>query len=182
MACKYFVAIEMRKLLVLIGFLTTVVFVGNAQDVVNEGLKKKLTKLVEDIEVVKPNASDPVALNADMVWSDDKSQLGVVIKANIFPSWNIYAFVPSTQPFIATEPELELPKGITPIGEWKKPAPQLYEQRVLIYKGQIVFSRFFKVEGVLTEKDTLSTGLYYQACDANMCFPPRSKAKKLVCK
>ncbi|WP_163410256.1 protein-disulfide reductase DsbD domain-containing protein [Flavobacterium ajazii] len=142
---------------------------------------KKVQKAAASLSVEKPQNSDPVSVNSQLIWNKDKSRLAVIIKANILSGWHIYAYVPADQPYIKTDIVLELPEGITPLEEWTKPSAYPYEDNIFIYEGEIVFTRIFTVNN--PEKDAVITvGLFYQTCDLRQCLPPRNKTKELKLK
>lgn len=144
-----------------------------AQDLIS-----KVEQVSNDIKVGAPNPMDPLALNATIVWSNDKSQLAVVIKATLLEGWHIYAYVPETQPYINTELRLELPKGISSIGDWEMPYNTPYEKGIYVYEETLVFVQYCTVNS-FNEEAIISAGLYYQTCDQHKCFPPTTKTKRL---
>lgn len=104
-----------------------------------EKINSDLEMMVEmeqmDLATSKPTALDPLRLNAKVVWSEDKAQLAIVMKANLLQNWQIYAFASDKSAYITTELKLELPEGLSPIGEWQKPKAKYYSDEVTIYKG-----------------------------------------------
>jgi len=126
----------------------------------------------------QPHEMDPLALNASIIWSEDKSQLAIVMKVNLLKGWHIYAYVPETQPYIASELKLTLPDGITAISKWKKPYNSPYEKGIFIYEGNFVFVQYCSVANY-KKGDVISSGLYYQTCDIHKCFPPETKTEQL---
>ncbi|MCL5246145.1 protein-disulfide reductase DsbD N-terminal domain-containing protein [Cellulophaga sp. 20_2_10] len=125
-----------------------------------------------------PNHMDPLSLNATVVWSKDKTQLAVLLKAELLEGWHTYAYVPETQPYIETKIELELPKGITKIKDWEEPYSEAYSDGIYVYKEELVFVQYCAVAKDAT-LDKVITGLYYQTCDIRKCFPPVTKVKEL---
>ena len=141
-------------------------------------LKAKITTAASELEIFEPSNLDPVSLNGTIVWSADKSQFAIIMKANILETWHIYAYVPSTQPFISSELNLELPEGVTKIGGWEKPNFEPYQDGIYVYKGELVFVQYCLVDkGVRAHP--ISCGLYYQSCDPFKCFPPKTKTLDL---
>ena len=169
----------MNKTLIVFLFFISVVNFGWAQkSTVLPGFKQNVEAFANKLEAFECNELDPLSLNASIVWSKDKSQLAIVMKANLLYGWHIYAYVPKTQPYITSELELELPKGITPIGDWIKPLDEAYDGGVYIYHGQLIFIQYCTVNSY-NNGDTITSGLYYQTCDLNKCYPPETKSRVL---
>lgn len=141
-------------------------------------LKEKIEKASIELKTSLTNYMDPVSINATLVWSDNKKQLAVVMKASIEDQWHIYAYVPETQPYITSKLKLELPKGITAIGDWELPYSEPYDDGIYVYHGTPVFVRYCSVENYAMAS-TIKCGLYYQTCDLRKCFPPETKSKTL---
>lgn len=152
---------------------------GQTQEVVvSPALKQKVKKAAMELHVYEPNPMDPLSLNATMVWSEDKSQVAVIMKALLLDGWHIYAHVPSTQPYIASELQLELPEGVSAIGTWETPSYEAYDNAIYVYSGELIFVRYCSVKNN-KEISLIKTGLYYQSCDLYKCFPPKTKTKDL---
>ncbi|RKR05099.1 disulfide bond corrector protein DsbC [Flavobacterium sp. 90] len=149
-----------------------------AQKQPDTGFTKKVEKAASALKVKSPVISDPVSLNAQVVWNDNKSQVAVVIKVKVLPGWHIYAYVPKNQPYIQSKMVLELPKGVTPLSEWTKPNSYPYEDNIFVYEGQMLFTRYFSVKDLGTGAK-ISAGLFYQTCDIRQCLPPNTKVKEL---
>ena len=67
------------------------------KEMVLPGLKQKVESIKTNLKALECNELDPLSLNATIVWSDDKSQLAILMKANLLPGWHIYAYVPAEQ-------------------------------------------------------------------------------------
>ncbi|MCK0131651.1 protein-disulfide reductase DsbD N-terminal domain-containing protein [Flavobacteriaceae bacterium F08102] len=155
---------------------------GWAQSIeVSPELKQKIEKAGANLHLDKTHAMDPVAVNATLVWSDDKSQVAVVMKASVEIGWHIYAYVPETAPYITTELKLELPKGVTAIGEWKTPKSKPYDEGIYVYEDEVVFVQYCTVDAFANEAK-ITSGMYYQTCDIHKCFPPVTKSIDLPLK
>ncbi len=151
----------------------------NAQKLtIKPDLKQKVETAAKNLTTGETNALDPVALNAQVVWSADHSQLAIVMKVNIESQWHIYAYVPKTKPYVTSQLKLDLPQGILPINTWVKPASTPYSDGIYTYKGENIFVQYCKV-GQFKDNTYITCGLYYQTCDAYKCFPPNEKYKKL---
>ena len=89
---------------------------------------------------------------------------------DISEGWHIYGDMPETSPFPATEVKLELPDGITAVGEWKLPEAQVNpdSSQLPIYTGAVTFVR----ELVVTKPALVEIEVSFQACDENnVCLP-----------
>jgi hypothetical protein len=78
--------------------------------------------------------------------------------------------MPEDSPYPATELKLDLPDGITAVGEWKLPVGQVdpYGPELPIYTGAVTFVR----ELVVTKPAPVEIEVSFQACDANnVCLP-----------
>nr|WP_315242271.1 protein-disulfide reductase DsbD domain-containing protein [uncultured Flavobacterium sp.] len=139
---------------------------------------KKVEKAAVGLKVKDPAVSDPVSVDAQVVWNSSKTQAAVIVKAKILPGWHIYAYVPKSQPYIQYKMMLDLPKGLTPLVEWTKPNSFPYEDNIFVYRGQIVFTRYFSAKD-LTSGAKITAGLSYQTCDIRQCLPPNTKVKEL---
>ena len=125
---------------------------------------------------------DPLALNARLVWSEKKDQVAIVMKVSMLTDWHVYATVSRKSPFIPTEIKLTLPEeGLTPLGEWEKPYAERYNEQASIYRGdELYFIRYYQANKNLKLEGKAKCGLYYQACDPNKCFPPKTKMVDLT--
>lgn len=139
---------------------------------------KKVEKAALALKVKDPIVSDPVSVDTQIIWNSNKTQAAVVVKAKILAGWHIYAYVPKTQPYIQYKMVLDLPKGVTALAEWTKPNSFPYEDNIFVYKGQIVFTRYFSVKD-LGAGAKITAGLSYQTCDIRQCLPPNTKVKEL---
>ncbi len=149
-----------------------------SQKHISEKFSKTVDKAVKALNVKSPPVSDPVSVNTTLVYNDDKSQLAVIVKAKILQGWHIYAYVPKTEPYIQYKMILDAPKTLTALTEWSKPGSYPYEDNVFVYKGEVVFTRYYSVKGV-TPGSKISAGLAYQTCDIRQCLPPNTKVKEL---
>lgn len=160
-----------------IAFLICFINIGWAQKVtIQADLKAEVETVSFELYTDPTNPMDPVSVNSTLVWSKDKRQVAVVLKADISEGWHIYAYVPETQPYITSQLELVLPEGITPIGDWDLPLSEPYDDDIYIYHNTCIFVQYCQVEKV-DKGSELSSGLFYQTCDAKKCFPPKTKSK-----
>lgn len=144
---------------------------------VYSSLKENAEKAGIELVNHETNPMEPVSVGATLVWSDDKTQIAIVMKASIEFDWHIYAYVSETQPYTATKLKLDLPKGISTIGEWDLPYSEPYDDGVYVYYGEPVFIQYCAV-GRYAENSKIICGIYYQTCDRHKCFPPETKTKE----
>jgi len=163
----------------LVGFLvcfTSVVWSQTPQ--VSPELKQKVQVAASKLTTTETHAMDPVAVNATLVWSADKTQVAVVMKGAIEVGWHIYAYVPETEPYIATDLRLELPKGVSALGDWVLPTSKPYENGIYVYEDEVLFVQYCTVDTTIGNV-SIKSGLYYQTCDIHKCFPPTTKSIEL---
>lgn len=168
------------KGLILLSILLILQFGWSQNPVISSELKQKVAVTATKLKAIDCHDLDPLSLNATIVWSQDKTQLAVIMKVNLLHGWHIYSYVPKSQPYITSELQLNLPDGISKIGEWIKPLDEPYNDGVYIYHGELVFIQYCKVNSL--NHDILTCGIYYQTCDLNKCYPPEEKQKNLKLK
>ncbi|HEX9828475.1 MAG TPA: protein-disulfide reductase DsbD domain-containing protein [Flavobacteriaceae bacterium] len=151
------------------------------QQDVDVKFKELVSAAAKDIAVAEPDFRNPVSVKSHLQWNSDKTLLAVMIKAKIMFGWHIYALVPKTQPYIQSKLILELPNGLTPMGDWELPAAFPYEQGNYTYQGEVVFIRYVKKQQPEITENIIA-GLYYQTCDIKQCLPPRKETTELQLK
>lgn len=172
---------KMRKI-IKVSFITVCLFITSltfSQNRIDAGFKQVVSEASDKLWVSQPDMSDPVTVNAELVWSNNREQLAVVMKVRVLENWHIYAYVPGSQPYITTELKLSVPDGVTPVDKWEKPGAYPSADGVYIYEGSLVFVHYFSVDKPVKEKQ-IETGLYYQTCDLKQCLPPQIKMRKLT--
>ncbi|MGV3528080.1 MAG: hypothetical protein ACO1OO_04225 [Flavisolibacter sp.] len=147
---------------------------GFSQDKIKGELRQKAEETGAVLSVPTPDYRSPVSLNATTVWSRDKKQLAVILKAAMLEGWHIYAHVPDDQPYIQSELRLRVPDSLTPLEKWELPVPYPYADGIFVYKGSSVFIRYFSVKDPL-QAQFLEVGLYYQTCNLSECLPPEEE-------
>ena len=85
------------------------------QKPLDKSFVKKVEKTAIAFKVKEPLASDPVSVDAKLVWNGNKTQAAVIVKAKLLDGWHIYAYVPNTQPYIQYKMVLEVPKSVIPV-------------------------------------------------------------------
>ena len=140
---------------------------------ISETFKQKVAESASKLKAFECYDLDPLSLNATIVWSEDKTQLAVIMKVNLLHGWHIYSYVPKTQPYITSEFQLNLPDGISKIENWIKPLDEPYDDGVYIYHGELIFVHYCQVNNI--SDGDITCGIYYQTCDLNKCYPPEEK-------
>ncbi len=164
----------MKNSICMILLLLTVQFGWSQKIEILPGLIEKVETVSNELHIDDPNPMNPLALNATIVWSDDRTQLAIVMKAILLEQWHIYAYVPDTQPYIESEVRLELPDGIVPIKDWEEPNSIPYDDGIYIYEDECIFVQYCSVNS-FKKGDKIISELYYQTCDIHKCFPPETK-------
>jgi hypothetical protein len=160
-------------------YLLFVIHSAFSQEKVKDDLRKKAQEAAKGLGVLAPDMRSPVSVNAKAIWSDDKKQLAVILKVEVLDNWHIYAHVPPDQPYIESELRLSAPEGLTALEKWETPVPYPYEDGIFVYKGSLLFIRYFSVKKAVENK-TVEVGLYYQTCDIRQCLPPELEMVKLI--
>ena len=138
-------------------------------------LDVKIMEGTRQMACPQPDEGNPVTLKAQLVNEGDS--IAVIVKASMAEGWHIYAYVPSTLPYIAIENILQLPEGIRAVGTWKKtePTASAMDPGVLMYGRQAVFiHKAVKLPGAKPD-GVIKAGLYYQTCDLRQCLPPEEQ-------
>lgn len=175
----------MRNSNILRAFIIVIVWIAIGKthaQTIDESLELMVSVAKQELNAPPPSQFDPLALNAKLVWSENREQVAVVMKVSLLTDWHVYAAVSRKSPFIATKVKLILPdEGFTPLGEWEEPIAESYDEEASVYKGEeLFFVRYFEVDKDSKADDKLKCGLYYQACDPNKCFPPKTKMVDLI--
>lgn len=165
----------MRKI-IKISFITVCILVSSltfSQNQIDPGFRQLVNDAASKLGISQSDMSDPVTVNAAVVWNKTKDKIAVIVKASILEGWHIYAFVPQTQPYIQYKMELKLPEGVEPITDWEVPAPFPYEDGIFVFREELIFTRFFEIQQ--DSRGEIFAGLFYQTCDIKQCLPPQSK-------
>lgn len=139
--------------------------------------KKAFNEASSKLKLDEPTHAEPVSIGATLLEGNNNDEKEVLIKTKIMDGYHIYAFVPKGEAYIKTEQGMEIPSGVQLVGEWKKTAPSSYpgKEGILIYKGESEFKQAIKLGKNLPAGSVVKCWLYYQCCDANICFPPKKK-------
>jgi hypothetical protein len=169
---------EVRNILLVLAMVLSFSALAQEKEIPSE-LISRVEQVADQLELVSPNQENPVSVKSQLVWSEARDQFAVIIKAKTFTKWHIYAYASENSPFITTKVKFENPEGTVAMGEWNTPDPKPYTDGVYIYEGDLLFTRYFKVEEGFDESQVLKAGLYYQACDPYQCLPPRTQLFEL---
>lgn len=151
----------------------------NAQDATTS-FSKQIATAAYSLQCKPPVETDPVSINAVLVKDNNSDSAAVIIKAELYPGWHIYAYVPPDKPYITTEQLLHLPQGVKAVGQWQKSPPQTLETDagVFVYEVEAIFTQKMLVPK--GSSGTIEAGLSYQTCDIHQCMPPVEKTVKLA--
>jgi DsbC/DsbD-like thiol-disulfide interchange protein len=141
-------------------------------------LDAKIRERAKQMICPVPDESDPVTLNAQCV--NDRDSIAIIVKVTIAPGWHIYAYVPSSQPYIAIDQILQLPENIKATGEWVKTEAETSsdDPGVLVYENEAVFiHKAVKLSQGST--GVIRAGLYFQTCNLRQCLPPKERTFEL---
>nr|WP_320120424.1 protein-disulfide reductase DsbD domain-containing protein [uncultured Marinifilum sp.] len=138
-------------------------------------------KAVASVELEEPTHENPVSVGAVILDGEKEGEKVVTIKTKIMDGYHIYAYVPAGEAYIKTEQGIELPEDVELVGKWKKSAPAPYpgKDKLLIYKGENTFKQVIKLGENTENSGSIKCWLYYQCCDASICFPPKKKEFEL---
>ncbi len=104
------------------------------------------------------------------------SEFRVALVAQIKAGYHIQAPKPP-EGFIATEFEVEAPKGFSVERIWYPPTEvkEVLGQKLPLYDGTQTFAALIRTDkSAKLGKSTLALKLRYQACDDKTCYPPRT--------
>lgn len=113
--------------------------------------------------------ANPVAATATLLDRGDGRQ-EIVLKLVIRPGYHLYSYVASSEAFIPTTVDVELPAGYRKIGLLSQPPSTPYNASGTtgLYTGTIVFAQAFAGSGPGEARVKLS----FQCCDDAVCLPP----------
>jgi DsbC/DsbD-like thiol-disulfide interchange protein len=139
----------------------------------------KIREATNHLNCSQADEHEPVTLNAQLVIEGDS--IAIIVKVILAPGWHIYAYVPSTLPYIAIDQIIHLPPNLKAVGEWEKSEPETSsdDPGVLIYQNKAVFIHKAVRRSHAMEAGVIKAGLYYQTCNLRQCLPPKEKIVEL---
>lgn len=143
------------------------------------GFDARIAAAAKQLTCFPPDEQNPVSLNAQLVSEGDS--IAIILKVSMAPGWHIYAYVPSTQPYIAIDQILQLPGNVKAVGGWTRTEPETSsaDVGVLIYDDQALFIHKAVRSAHQRSGNIIRTGLYYQTCNLRQCLPPVEKIFEL---
>ncbi|WBU88648.1 protein-disulfide reductase DsbD N-terminal domain-containing protein [Cellulophaga omnivescoria] len=131
-----------------------------------------------------PTSLDPVQVSASIVSTEDPTVKTLIFNVAILEGYHIYAYVSPQDPYIQSKLKLELPEGVTNLGELQTPTPTAYPGKgeLYVYTGNIQFKQPLKIAEDYNNLTAIKCGLFYQTCNANICLPPIQKDVLLTLK
>ncbi len=138
---------------------------------------ESIQRLAEPIEVAPPANHAPLAVTAAVRPSPTQagSRVHFVVKVDMAEGWHIYS-LQNSGPGIATTLELAPSDSFAPVGDWiLPPASKDVTGSNDVYEGSFVFGRELVLDPDTARGEvTVSCQLGYQACDLEICWPPRT--------
>jgi hypothetical protein len=98
----------------------------------------------------------------------------LVVDVVVLRGWRAYADVPKGGPYIQTELEAPLPKGMTLDGEWIRPtgSPDAKSSGLTTLSGKKELRCFVTLTPDVSRGAKAIVKLNYQVCDEHVCLPP----------
>lgn len=93
----------------------------------------------------------------------------------VHEDWHTYDRVSPGAPYAPLRLELDLPEGVSQVGEWERPRsfPDRANPRQSVFVGELAFTcELSCAEGSIVED--LLCNLSFQVCDARLCLPPQN--------
>ncbi|MCR9245171.1 MAG: protein-disulfide reductase DsbD N-terminal domain-containing protein [bacterium] len=96
----------------------------------------------------------------------------VTVRVAILPGWHGYKSVPEGSAYAPLKLTLELPDGVSTVGEWQSPLgmPSTEDPTITVYEGDLEFT--CEIAGTLVPGREIACNMSYQVCDERMCLPP----------
>lgn len=104
------------------------------------------------------------------------SEFQLIVNVKISDGWHIYDSVPEGNPSPVTELELELPEGVSQVGQWQRPDshPDHLDPEVKVITGDAEFVCTLKIEPSDAAR-TAKVAVRFQICSEKMCQPPKTE-------
>ncbi len=126
-----------------------------------------------------PTEREPVvaSLSVEPTRAKRGEVVAVTITVKIGRDWHINAVSDTREFAIPTKLEINLPSGMTTVGEWEIPKPDVaLADSGPVYMGEVRFTRSLKVDSsAQAGRLELACKVSYQACDDHRCLRPTSK-------
>lgn len=144
----------------------------------------EFNEAVARLSLAEPTEEQPVSSDVLMLPTSAApgEKVRLAIKAEVLPTWHIYAHDPSEM-FIVTTHTFELSDGLTADGDWFLPMSELYDAAptMLIYHGELLFMQDLRVaKDAKPGTETVELKFRYQACDPYICLPPEEIQRTLT--
>jgi len=98
----------------------------------------------------------------------------LTVEVEIDPGWHIYD-LSGPAPYADTTLALALPAGLEAVGDWKEPESRAYHEgpAIRIWSRKAAFAHEMLVAQAPQAGAEVSATLGYQACNRDLCHPPR---------
>lgn len=132
-----------------------------------------------EIDVDAPSQGEPVAAGMALGTAGELAvgaELDVWVRVRIAEGWHVYDLEEGT-PFVNTTLALELPEGLTAVGDWERPASVGYPaggKGVSVWKDEVHFRARVRVDAMPATDAEVACTLAWQACNDSFCLPPES--------
>ena len=120
-------------------------------------------------------ADQPVSVKAAITPTSRKAQYTITVNMDIEEGWHTYDDTGPDGVSVRTTLKLELPDGISTVGDWNRPLslPSAESQDITIYEGSIEFTRAIQVNPA-AEQDEVALKVRFQACTDKICQRPKT--------
>jgi hypothetical protein len=130
----------------------------------------------QDLLPREPSASEPVTATLGVPAQARAGQrFNVLVTLRIAGAHHIYATQTAAKPFAPVNLKFHYPKGIETLGALEMPTPEASRNGDIIYTGSVTFRQLCRVRSNVSKGPmSIQCELRYQACTAELCWPPGS--------
>lgn len=153
---------------------------GGYKWLVNERVTKDVTRkplrepVLENPVSAEASARTPFA--SSMSVEKDKDGYVLNVNVDIFDGWHAYDRVTETSAYRPIKLKLELPEGVTQVGEWDRPIsrPSADTPGVTTFTGNVDFRCRISIDDLESAAEIVCK-VSYQVCDERSCRPPSTE-------
>ncbi|MEM6572523.1 MAG: FG-GAP-like repeat-containing protein [Planctomycetota bacterium] len=144
-----------------------------------QGAAAAAVAVAVDVPTETPTNKAPVKLGVGIDGVDAMPAVGatfdIVVRLRTATGWHVYD-LDGPDMYADTELELDLPDGLEAAGEWNAPESKPYGDGLRIWEGDVAFTHSVRVVSAPEPGAEIGVTVAYQTCNAEMCYPPTSKA------
>jgi hypothetical protein len=109
-----------------------------------------------------------------------RTQKILLVDFHIRDGWHAYLDPPADTPYVGLKIELDLPKGVTPVGDWAVTEFHIDhdDPRLMLLQGRFSMQRLLNLEPTASGDAALT--VRYQLCDASVCLPSTEKERTVT--